>query len=245
MPSLSDILINFSKRYSNTDETGIVVLKSKTENYPEFHILYSLTEYKNSSSEKAIIQFYPIIQFTSQNNFILMQNTKQIHYNSSNNLFQISINKIFKTCAISSDGNGFLIHPKFLRGYGLGTFAFYKLIDWAKVNNYGEYPVNKQPIGGSEKDCIPRFMLYIKNGLSLSAEAVRTQGRSGEYFATSLNNLTPYIPTNMVQNLSFKEYEIFISSYNDKAKKILKNNLIIKIKNKPTVKNIFYKLLKK
>lgn len=190
---------------------GCLILKSKKSDYPKYHFLYKFEATpKQNSIEKASIQYIPLIKYIDSKTHYILPAAKP-KYPEKSNFFQMSINHIYKTSVISSTGSGFLILPEEARGFGLGTYAFYRLIHWAKEKNFADYAVRKQPIGGKEFDHTPRFHLYIKSGLSLNAEAVKTEGRSGEYFANAIHNMTPYVPKNIEKDLSLKKYMIYLN----------------------------------
>ncbi len=205
----------------NVNDCGALIFKN---NNKSVHLIFISEISKHDSNEICIIKFLPLL-FLQNDKPVFLLNNEGIVYDDRDNVFKLSLHHYFKTSTLSGTGKGFYIYPKFIRGFGIGTFAFYYLFKWALKNNCGYYSLNKQPIGGEDEDHILRFFLYLNTGFSLNAEAVKTQCKSGEYFASAIGNLTPHIPDKLVFSGGFEEYDNFIKSLSPIIYAYLKRNM--------------------
>ncbi len=180
-----------------------MIFNKKNEN-KFVHLIYFSSCSKHDSTEIRLIKFIPLMFIEDEKINFLFKNGN-ISYEKRDNIFKLSLHHYFKTATLSGIGKGFYVVPKFIRGFGIGTFAFYYLFNWALEKNCGHYSLNKQPIGG-EEDSLLRFFLYLNTGFSLTAEAVKTQCKSGEYFASSIKNLSHHLPDTLFFKGSFDEY---------------------------------------
>jgi hypothetical protein len=223
--SISELLNNIIDKFpKNYEESKVIILENKNDSYPLIHVLYDFYSQKYDGKDKIAIKFYPLVYFSKyEDSEILINNN--YNYKDTENYFQIVFNHIYKTAVLNSSGDGFFILPEKIKNFGLGSFAFYKLISLALDKGFGSYSLNKQTIGGDEKDAYQRFMFYLKHGLSLSSEAVKTEGKKGEYFASSLKNIRVSLPRNILFDFNFDEYERFLSIYNNDVKNKLEKYL--------------------
>jgi hypothetical protein len=200
---------------SNVEESNIIILSDSGKK--SVHTFYFTKITKQNSTETKIIRFIPLLFVDNGKTIFLIEN-ENYSYDSKDNIFKLSLHHYFKTATLSGIGKGFYIYPKFIRGFGIGTFAFFNLFTWAMEKNCGNYSLNKQPIGGDEEDHLLRFLLYLNTGLSLTAEAVKTECKKGEYFASAIKNLTPHLPDKLIFHGSIKKYSDYLSKQKDNLK---------------------------